>query len=108
MMKMAEWWKKRSIVEIWIYKMKTSGKMFLTDALQLILEAIELYQDGKTAPLSINILMQVKKELEEMIRVMNPKIYSPSYPRFIIDWPGESEIMSKLINAAYYYQKIRK
>jgi hypothetical protein len=88
--------------------MKTSGKTFLIDALQLVQDTIELHQSGKNAPLSISALTQVKKELEEMIRVMNPQVYKPSYPRFIMDWPDEDEIISTLIDVAYYYQKIRK
>ncbi|MDE9557837.1 hypothetical protein KKJ06_21140 [Xenorhabdus bovienii] len=88
--------------------MKTSDKTLLTDALQLVQDAIELHQNGKNAPLSIDVLAQVKKELEEMISVMNPQVYKPSYPRFIMDWPDETGIISTLIDVAYYYQKIRK
>ncbi|MBS9439731.1 hypothetical protein EAE91_22065 [Photorhabdus noenieputensis] len=88
--------------------MKTSGKTFLIDALQLVQDTIELHQSGKNAPLSVSALTQVKKELEEMIRVMNPQVYKPSYPRFIMDWPDENGVISTLIDVAYFYQKIRK
>ncbi|MDE9566659.1 hypothetical protein KKI93_22285 [Xenorhabdus bovienii] len=54
--------------------MKTSDKTLLTDALQLVQDAIELHQNGKNAPLSIDVLAQVKKKIRG-----NDKCYeSPS------------------------------
>ncbi|TDB41615.1 hypothetical protein [Photorhabdus khanii] len=88
--------------------MKTTTDPFVTNALKLVLEAIELHRNGKLAPLSIDVLNKVKVELEEMIRVMNPKVYTPSYPRFISDWPDEFGLIEKLISVAYYYKKIKK
>ncbi|PHM40122.1 hypothetical protein Xmau_02310 [Xenorhabdus mauleonii] len=87
--------------------MKTSGKTFLTDALQLVSDAIELHQQGKKAPLSINVLNQIKKELEEMVKAMNPNSYVPSYPRFIIDWPDDSGLIETLLNVSYNYKRIK-
>ncbi|MFY0403625.1 hypothetical protein V8Z79_03405 [Pantoea dispersa] len=52
--------------------------------------------------------MQVKKELEEMIKVMDPKDYMPGYPRFILDWPDEDGLIEELVDIAYQYEKIRK
>ncbi|MGG4610625.1 hypothetical protein [Providencia sp. Me31A] len=48
----------------------------------------------------------MKSELTEMIRVEVPQEYKPSYPRFIMDWPDETGLISALIDADY--KKIRK
>ncbi|TDB42672.1 hypothetical protein [Photorhabdus khanii] len=85
--------------------MKTATEPFVADVLKLVLEAIELHKNGKPAPLSIDVLNKVRRELEEMIKVMDPKAYIPSYPRFISDWPDEFGLIEKLISVAYYYKK---
>lgn len=43
-----------------------------------------------------------------MKRVMDPKVYMPGYPRFILDWPDEDGLIDELINISYLYGKIRK
>lgn len=88
--------------------MKTLNNTFLTPPLQSVEDAIELHKNGKNAPLSIDVLNKVKSELTEMIRVMDPQEYKPSYPRFIMDWPDETGLISALIDADYNYKKIRK
>ncbi|BFI43929.1 hypothetical protein KD5_03570 [Yersinia pseudotuberculosis] len=88
--------------------MKNLDKNFLTETLQLVLDAIELHKNKMPAPLSIDVLNSVRKELEEMIKVMDPQIYTPSYPRFIIDWPDDTGLIEKLVDVDYYYKKIKK
>jgi len=40
---------------------------------------------------------------------MDPKIYVPIYPRFILDWPEErSELVDKLIDVSCLYDRIKK
>jgi len=52
--------------------------------------------------------MQVKKELEEMIKVMDSKAYMPGYAHFILDWPDEDGLIEELVDVPYQYEKIRK
>ncbi|MFG1175842.1 hypothetical protein AAFN90_20080 [Erwiniaceae bacterium CAU 1747] len=88
--------------------MMSSFKLLLNDALKKVADAISQHENNAAAPLSIQVLIQVKKELEEMIRVMDPNIYKPGYPRFILDWPDEDGLIDELVNLAYQYGKIRK
>lgn len=88
--------------------MKSTSELLLNDALKKVVDAISRHERNEKSPLSIHALTQVKKELEEMIRVMNPKVYMPAYPRFIIDWPGEDILIKELVHIAALYEKIRK
>ncbi|WP_034912076.1 hypothetical protein [Erwinia sp. 9145] len=88
--------------------MISSFELLLNDALNKVADAINRHERNEKAPLSIQALAQVKKELEEMIRVMDPKVYMPGYPRFIIDWPGEDVLIKELVHVAALYEKIRK
>lgn len=88
--------------------MKSSFELLLDEALKKIDDAISRHARNEAAPLSIQVLSQVKKELEEMIKVMDPKSYIPGYPRFILDWPDENGLIDELINLAYQYEKIKK
>ncbi len=87
--------------------MTSSFEISLRNTLKRVVDAINRHEKRQAAPLSLQILIQVKKELEEMIEVMNPKVYQPSYPRFILDWPDEEGLIDELINASYLYGKIR-
>ena len=88
--------------------MMSSFEFLLNDALKKVADAISRHERNEAGPLSTQVLLQVKKELEEMIRVMDPKIYMPAYPRFILDWPDEDGLIDELVNLAYQYEKIRK
>ena len=88
--------------------MMSSFEFLLNNALKKVVDAINRHERDEAAPLSIQVLLQVKKELEEMIRVMDPKNYMPGYPRFILDWPDEDGLIDELVNLAYQYGKIRK
>lgn len=61
----------------------------LRSVLKKVTGAIERHERNEVAPLSILLLSQVKKELEEMIRIMNPDIYMSGYSRFILDYPND-------------------
>jgi len=81
----------------------------LNNVYEEVLQAIEQHRKGEKAPLSLGLLLNTKKELEKMMKCMNPKIYAPIYPRFILDWPEErSELVDKLINVSYHYKHIKK
>lgn len=88
--------------------MMSSFDFLLNDALKKVVDTISRHERNEAAPLSIQVLLQIKKELEEMIRTMDQKIYTPGYPRFILDWPDEDGLIDELVNLAYKYGKIRK
>ncbi len=88
--------------------MITSFEFLLKNVLKKVLDAICRHERNETAPLSVQALMQVKKELEEMIKVMDPKAYMPGYPHFILDWPDEDGLIEELVDVPYQYEKIRK
>ncbi|WP_160330614.1 hypothetical protein [Ventosimonas gracilis] len=85
-------------------------KNMLMDAHGEVLRAIELHKNGDKAPLSPAILNNVKRELEDMMEAMDPKIYVPSYSRPIMDWPEEDEtgIVKRLVHVSFDYDRIRK
>jgi len=86
--------------------MSDAMKNMLMNAHEEVLRAIELHKNGDKAPLSAGILNNVKRELEDMMEAMDPKIYVPSYPRFILDWPEDDEtgLVRKLMHVSYIYE----
>lgn len=88
--------------------MNPSFENILNESLSKIDDAVNRNERNEKAPISISALIEVKKELEEMKRVMDPKIYMPGYPRFILDWPDEDGLVDELVNISYLYAKIRK
>lgn len=78
------------------------------EALEKVDDAVSRHERNEAAPLSIQALMNIKKELKEIIIVMDPRIYIPDYPLFILDWPDEDGLIDKLINISYLYGKLRK
>lgn len=87
--------------------MNQSFEILLKGSLDKVNYAIWRHENGQAGPLSVHVLARVKRELEEMIKVMNPKNYAPTYPRYILDWPDEDGLIKELIDVAYLYQKIR-
>jgi len=90
--------------------MSDDVKNMLMDAYEEVLRAIELHKNGDKAPLSPAILNEVKRELENMMEAMDPKIYAPSYSRYIMDWPEKDEtgIVKRLVHVNCKYDRIRK
>jgi len=90
--------------------MSDNVKNMLMDAHEEVLRAIELHNNGDKAPLSPSMLKKVKRGLENMMHIMNPKFYVPGFPRFIMDWPEEDEtgLVRKLLDVCYEYERIRK
>lgn len=81
---------------------------FFRKTLAAVEAAIVLHENEEPAPFSIHFLMNTKNELEKMISIMDPRIYKPTYPRFVIDWPESSTLAEHLLEASYYYGKIKK
>lgn len=67
--------------------------------------AIAAHRDGTPAPLSPKLLGNVRAELERMLEAVQRRDYSPAYPRFIIDWPGDEEFVRDLVNLAYDFKR---
>ena len=88
--------------------MNSSLKILISIAIKKIIERHERHERHEIAPLSIELLLQIKKELEVMIQEMNPDFYMPQYPRSILDWPDDEGFIEELINIAYQYGKIKK
>ncbi|NTX79444.1 hypothetical protein FCL49_11095 [Serratia proteamaculans] len=86
--------------------MNNSIELSLRSALKKVTGAIERHERNEVVPLSIQLLSQVKKELEEMFRIMNPDIYMPGYSRFILDYHDDEGLAEELVNVAYQYGKI--
>jgi len=54
---------------------------------------------GKPAPLSTSTLKSVHFQLNKMLVCMNPKIYRPTYPKFLIDCWQDNEINQQAVNS---------
>ena len=87
--------------------MNDSFELLVNNALKRVVDSIKKHEKRSIAPLSIQLFNQVKNELEQMIRIMNPRVFMPNYPRFILDWPDEDGLIEELINIAYQYKKIK-
>jgi len=89
--------------------MSDDVKTMLVSVHEEVLRAMELHRNGDKAPLTPRILLNVKRELEDMMEAMNPNVYIPSYPRFILDWTDdETGLVRQLLDACYKYEYIRK
>ena len=90
-----------------VFIMNDSFELLVNNTLKRVVDSIKKHENRIVAPLSIQLLTQVKKELEQMIIIMNPRVFMPNYPRFILDWPDEDGLIEELINIAYQYKKIK-
>ena len=88
--------------------MNSSFDVLLRLSLKKVINAIDRHERNELAPLSIQVLIQIKKELEEMVSTMNPEVYKPGYPRFILDWPDEDGLIEELVDVAYQYNNMKK
>jgi hypothetical protein len=76
-------------------------------ALKRVDESIARHERGDLADLSISMLMKIRKELLEMEKHLNPSAFKPTYPRFVLDWPDKTGLVSYLSNVAYQYGRIK-
>ncbi len=77
-------------------------------AITRIDEAILKHKHGESADLSIEILEKVKIEIEGMLTYLDPKKYSPSYAKFILDsWEDKHGLIELLIEVSYNYKRIK-
>lgn len=87
--------------------MSQSVEIVLKETLDAVYDALKLHRNNQPAPLSISFLNKTALELKQMIKIMDPSIYKPGYPRFALDWPDDAELIDKLISASYLYGKIK-
>ncbi len=79
-----------------------------SEALARVDEAIRCHHQGEPADLSIPLLQSVRRELQKMQQVLDPAVFSPSYGRFILDWPDEHGLVSFLLEVDYQYGRIKR
>jgi len=60
---------------------------------------LALHAAGKPASLSTSTLKSVHFQLGKMLVCMNPKLYRPTYPKFLIDCWQDSEINQQAVNS---------
>lgn len=78
-----------------------------TNALERIDAEIMKHKKGaEKASLSIPMLFEIKNEIEQMLKILEPSIFKPSYPRFMLDWPEESNLIDFLSDVAYQYERL--
>jgi len=77
----------------------------ISSAIARVDAAIAAHRRGTPAPLSPKLLGNVRAELERMLEAVRRRDYSPAYPRFIIDWPGDDEFVRDLVNLAYDFKR---
>lgn len=81
----------------------------IVEALDAVEAAIKAHSVGADdAPLSVTMLTRVRSELEKMREQMSSRDYSPTYPRFVMDWPDESGLVKLLIDVAYEYGRSKR
>jgi len=61
-------------------------------------------KDSSEYALSESMLLNIKIEVEIMLQKMNKDEYSPSYPKFLLDYPI-TELIDYLIETAYLYKR---
>lgn len=80
----------------------------ILEALSAVDAALAAHTAGSDAPFSVTMLMRVRSELEKMRKQESSKSYSPTYPRFVMDWPDESGLVKLLVDVAYEYERSRR
>lgn len=77
----------------------------ISGAIDRIDEAIDAHSAGTLAPLSLKILVQLRAELQKMLGAVQSRDYTPTYPRFLLDWPGDEEFVQEMIKLAYDFKR---
>lgn len=77
----------------------------ITNAVEIVRQRIEDHQSGREAPFSVAVLANVLSELR--IMQSNPD-YDAGYPRFLLDWPDDSNLKTMLIDIAHLHSRSRR
>ena len=88
-------------------KKKYAGyiKQLCSQAIERVDIAIEKHKKGEPADLNISMLLKVRNELVKMQSATDKSKYSPTYGRFILDWPDEYGLINYLLGVSYEYKK---
>lgn len=81
---------------------------YVTRALAAVDAAIEEHRQGNpSAPFSERLLLSVRDDLSRMAASSE---YSPTYPRFVLDWPDSSSPLGELLMeaSALRYRALRR
>lgn len=74
-------------------------------AIKRVDEALANHKAGRPEDLSVEVLQNVRQELERMSATLDSGKYAPSYGRFILDWPDEHGLIEALLQASQDYQR---
>lgn len=74
-------------------------------ALERVDEATANHLAGRSDDLSIGTLENVKRDLERMLQALDKTKFSPSYSRFILDWPDEHGLIDFLLGVSQNYKR---
>jgi hypothetical protein len=69
-------------------------------AIEAVDRAIADHIAERPAPLSKILLINVRAEL---LAMSGDASHTPTYPRFVLDWPEDSDLKNTLIQLAYQY-----
>lgn len=75
------------------------------EAIARVRKAIDNHRSGKPECLDIPALQQVMVELIKMVKTLDSKKYSPSYGRFLLDWPDNNGLVDYLLDVSHKYKK---
>jgi hypothetical protein len=77
------------------------------DAVREIDDHIRRHQGHQPADLSIPMLEKIRKEVLAMRKALDPAVFSPEYPRPMLDsWEDRYGLVSKLSRLAYEYSRL--
>lgn len=79
----------------------------INDVLPIIENTIEEVKKGMLDGVNENQLLKIERELDEMIKFLNPKEYMPGFGHAIADsWDTEWALAKKLLNIIAKYKKL--
>ena len=75
-------------------------------ALERVDLAIERHRNGQPEDLNIQVLQQIREEIEQMKAALDKSRFQPGYGRFILDWPDDHGLVEFLLNVAHRYSRV--
>lgn len=79
----------------------------INNVLPIIENTIEKAKNGMLDGVNENQLLVIERELDEMIKCLNPKKYMPGFGHAIADsWDSDLELGKELLNIIARYKKL--
>lgn len=75
------------------------------DALDRIDQAISNHRAGRPEDLNVGMLKKVRREIVKMSVALDKTRYSPSYGRFVSDWPDRHGLVDHLVCVFNDYER---